>query len=145
MGWFNKSDKKQVQTKDPLDMSPVESVTYLCTAIQMADGQIDSSEKNIWIELITELFPEFSEERANNFFYEAQLSLNSKNEADKNKLIIEVLNRIKYLMEDDQIDLIGKKISDIVEADGIVMSGEVNLLKFIEKNLNIEISYNSEL
>ena len=71
MGWFS---KKEAPPKVPSEMSPIESVTYLCTAIQISDGQIDNEEKNIWLELVTELFPEFSEKRANTFFSEAQLS-----------------------------------------------------------------------
>ena len=58
MGWFS---KKEAPPKVPSEMSPIESVTYLCTAIQISDGQIDNEEKNIWLELVTELFPEFSE------------------------------------------------------------------------------------
>ena len=77
VGWFNKEEKKVTSSINPSEMSPIESVTFLCTAIQISDGQIDNEEKNIWIELVSELFPEFSEERANKFFSEAQVSLYS--------------------------------------------------------------------
>ena len=145
MGWFNKEEKKVTSSINPSEMSPIESVTFLCTAIQISDGQIDNEEKNIWIELVSELFPEFSEERANNFFSEAQVSLYSKNNIEKKELTVKVIKRIKDLLDTDKINLVGKKIADLVEADGMVMSGEIEIIKLIEENLNVKINYDKEL
>jgi len=142
MGWFS---KKEAPPKVPSEMSPIESVTYLCTAIQISDGQIDNEEKNIWLELVTELFPEFSEKRANTFFSEAQLSLNSKNNTEKKELVVEVIERIKELLNAEQINLLGRKITDLVEADGMVMSGEIEIVQLIEEHLNIKIKYDLEI
>ena len=142
MGWFS---KKEAPSNVPSEMSPIESVTYLCTAIQISDGQIDNEEKNIWLELVTELFPEFSEKRANTFFSEAQLSLNSKNNTEKKKLVVEVIERLKELLNAEQINLLGRKITDLVEADGMVMSGEVEIVQLIEEHLNIKIKYDLEI
>lgn len=145
MGWFNKEDKKVTSTINPSEMSPIESVTFLCTAIQISDGQIDNEEKNVWIELVSELFPEFSEKRAEKFFLEAQVSLHSKSNIEKKELTVKVMKRIKDLLDTDKIDLLGKKISELVEADGMVMSGEIEIIKLIEENLHIKINYDVEL
>ena len=40
MGWFSKDNDKPVRN-NPSDMSPLEAVTHLCVAIQLADGQLD--------------------------------------------------------------------------------------------------------
>jgi uncharacterized tellurite resistance protein B-like protein len=145
VGWFNKEEKKVTSSINPSEMSPIESVTFLCTAIQISDGQIDNEEKNIWIELVSELFPEFSEERASKFFSEAQVSLYSKNNIEKKELTVKVMKRIKDLLDTDKINLVGKKIADLVEADGMVMSGEIEIIKLIEENLNVKINYDKEL
>ena len=55
------------------------------------------------------------------------------------------MNRIKDLLDTDKIDLLGKKISELVEADGMVMSGEIEIIKLIEENLHIKINYDVEL
>ena len=146
MGWFNnKENKKDKTTILPSDMSPVESVTYLCTAIQLSDGQIDYEEKNIWIELISLLFPEHSEERANKFFSNAQLVLNSKSADEKQVFMIQVIERIKTFLDKNQQKILGEKISELVEADGMIMSGEINMVKLVESGLDIKIRYDSQL
>ena len=84
MGWlFNKNNSKK-DSNQPSEMSPIEAVTYICTAIQLSDGEIDFSEKNIWEEMISELFPDFSDQRALKFFTDAQLILNKKSSDEKN-------------------------------------------------------------
>jgi uncharacterized tellurite resistance protein B-like protein len=145
MGWFNREEKKEVLSKIPSEMSPIESVTYLCTAVQISDGQVDMEERNVWIELVSELFPEFSEKRANNFFSEAQLALHSKSKNERKLFTVEVINRIKNLLDTEQVNILGRKIADLVEADGMVMSGEIEIIELIQKHLKIKINFDSEL
>jgi uncharacterized tellurite resistance protein B-like protein len=145
MGWFTKENKENNEMILPSDMSPIESVTYLCTGIQLSDGQIDYEEKNIWIELISLLFPEHSEERANKFFSNAQLVLNSKSADEKQVFMIQVIERIKTFLDKNQQKILGEKISELVEADGMIMSGEINMVKLVESGLDIKIRYDSQL
>ena len=145
MGWlFNKNDSKK-DSNHPSEMSPIEAVTYICTAIQLSDGEIDFSEKNIWEEMISELFPDFSDQRALKFFTDAQLILNKKSSDEKNIFINEVLKRIKTLLNNNQIEFFGNQVSKLIEADGIVMSGEIEIAKLIENVLNIKIKIDHEL
>ena len=144
MGWFNKNKSKNDFNK-PSEMSPIESVTHLCTAIQLSDGQIDHEEKNVWITLVSDLFPDFSKDRADRFFIEAQLLYNKKNSQEKLLYIVEVLKRIKELLDKNQIKSLGQKISNLIESDGIVMSGEIEIAKIIEENLEIEISIDKNI
>ena len=60
-------------------MSPLESVTHLCALIQMADGRVEYEEKQSWSNLIQKLFPDFLEDRADNFLTDAfKLSVTNK-------------------------------------------------------------------
>ena len=79
MGWFSKKSNDKRLRNNPSDMSPLEAVTHLCAAIQLADGQLDHQEREEWVLAITELFPEFSEHRADNFLVEAQTTINQLN------------------------------------------------------------------
>ena len=79
-------------------MSPLEAVTHLCASIQLADGQADYEERQTWIKAIEELFPEFSEDRADRFLNEAQQMLHQKSNSDKMNYILDVINRIKVLL-----------------------------------------------
>ena len=137
MGFF--SSKKKNEVNDPNNMSPLEAVTHLFAAIQIADNIASYEEKESWISAITQLFPEHSEERAEKFFSEAHDALSIQNDEERRSYIAEVLKRIKHLLSDDQITSIGPLIADIVEADGIVMTSEMKIVALSEEILNIKI------
>ena len=126
-------------------MSPLEAVTHLCTSIQLADGHADHEEREIWLVAIEELFPEFSEERADKFSVEAQTSLNSKSGEDRIQHIKNVLKRIQTLLSSEQISKLSNKIADLIEADGIIMTSEMEIAKLIEQELGIKIDLDENL
>ena len=144
MGWFSRK-KKEPEFNDPANMSPIEAVTHLCASIQLADGQADFEERESWMGAITELFPEFSEERADRFLNEANQALGQKTGPEKMNYIIDVLNRIKTLLSTEQIQILGPKIAELIEADGIVMTAEMGIAKLVESQLGISISVNEDL
>ena len=144
MGWFSRK-KKEPEFNDPANMSPIEAVTHLCASIQLADGQADFEERESWVGAITELFPEFSEERADRFLNEANQALGQKTGPEKMNYIIDVLNRIKTLLSTEQIQILGPKIAELIEADGIVMTAEMEIAKLVESQLGISISVNQNL
>ena len=144
MGWFSRK-KKEPEFNDPANMSPIEAVTHLCAAIQLADGQADFEERESWMGAITELFPEFSEERADRFLNEANQALGQKTGPEKMNYTIDVLNRIKTLLSTEQIQILGPKIAELIEADGIVMTAEMEIAKLVESQLGISISVNEDL
>ena len=144
MGWFSRK-KKEPEFNDPANMSPIEAVTHLCASIQIADGQADFEERESWVGAITELFPEFSEERADRFLNEANQALGQKTGPEKMNYIIDVLNRIKTLLSTEQIQILGPKIAELIEADGIVMTAEMEIAKLVESQLGISISVNEDL
>ena len=139
MGWFSKKDKDKPISNIPSDMSPLEAVTHLCAAIQLADGQLDHQERDEWVLAVTELFPEFSEDRADNFLLEAQTTIKQLNNSEKNQHLKEVLDRIKNLLEDDQITTLSSKIADLIKADGIIMTSEIEIASMIEEELGVTI------
>tara|TARA_B100001564_G_scaffold36020_1_gene26220 strand:+ start:598 stop:1023 length:426 start_codon:yes stop_codon:yes gene_type:complete len=133
------SSKKKSEFNDPNNMSPLEALTHLFAAIQIADNIASYEEKESWINAITHLFPEHSEERAEKFFSEAHSALSLQNDDERKSYIVEVLKRIKHLLSEKQITSIGPLIADIVEADGIVMTSEMKIVALSEKILNIKI------
>tara|TARA_Y100001970_G_C14233085_1_gene859953 strand:+ start:1529 stop:1960 length:432 start_codon:yes stop_codon:yes gene_type:complete len=137
MSWFSK--KKESHNKSPNDMSPLEAVTYLCASIQLADGDINYEERKVWVSAISAMFPEFSETRADKFLKNAQISLNTKSGTDRLNYILDILNRIKTLLSNEQVQALGPKLSELIEADGIVMTSEMEIAKLIEERLNISI------
>ena len=144
MGWFSKNDKSDI-VNQPKDMSPLEAVTHLCAAIQLADGQTNYEEKEPWLNTIKELFPDFSENRAEKFLMEAQTIINKKVGNEKINYVVDVLVRIRSLLNSDQIKNLAPKIANIIEADGMVMTSETDIAKVIEDQLGINIAINENL
>ena len=137
MGIFSSSSKKQIN--QPEEMSPLEAVTHLFAAIQIADQQASYEEKESWINAISKLFPENSSERSEKYYSQAHKALSLQNNEQRLAYIQSTLKRIKALLSEDQIDSIGPMISDIVEADGIVMTSEMDIVSLAEKTLDIKI------
>ena len=144
MGWISKNDKSDI-VNQPKDMSPLEAVTHLCAAIQLADGQTNYEEKEPWLSTIKELFPDFSENRAERFLMDAQTIINKKVGNEKINYVIDVSVRIRSLLNDDQIKTLAPKIANIIEADGMVMTSETDIAKVIEDQLGINIAINENL
>ena len=144
MGWFSKKDKTP-EINQPHNMSPLEAVTHLCASIQLADGQVDYEERETWVKAVEELFPEFSEDRADRFLNEAQQMLYQKSNSDKMNYILDVINRIKVLLSEEQIGILGPKLSELIEADGIVMTAEMEIAKLVESQLGINITVDEDI
>ena len=126
-------------------MSPLEAVTHLCTSILLADGHADHEEREVWLVAIEELFPEFSEERADRYSVEAQTSLNSKSGDNRTQHIKDVLKRIQTLLSSEQVSKLSNKIADLIEADGIIMTSEMEIARLIEQELGIKIDLDENL
>ena len=138
MIWFNKKEKKE-EINSPDKMSPIEAVTHLCASIQISDGQVDYEEKKSWLKTIKKLFPEFSEERADRFLHDAYNIFREKDSFEKKIYIQQILNRIKVLLNEDQLNLLGAGLSELIVSDGIIMTSEIEVAKTIESELNISI------
>jgi hypothetical protein len=71
--------------------------------------------------------------------------LGQKTGPEKMIYTIDVLNRIKTLLSTEQIQILGPKIAELIEADGIVMTAEMEIAKLVESQLGISISVNENL
>ena len=144
MNWFSKN-KKNNEIPSPVDMTPLQAVTHLCACIQLSDGDADFEERKAWINTITALFPSFSEERADNFLNEAHVYINNANHEDLLAHTEMVLGRIKEVLNRDQITKLEPILKNLVEADGIVMTSEVEIVDLVENHLAINININNNL
>ena len=137
MGIFSSRRKEEIN--QPEEMSPLEAVTHLFAAIQIADQQASYEEKESWVNAISKLFPENSSERSEKYYLQAHKALSLQNNEQRLAYIQSTLKRIKALLSKDQIDSIGPLIADIVEADGIVMTSEMDIVSLAEEALDINI------
>ena len=143
MGLLN--NKKGPIINQPEDMSPLESVTHLFAAIQLVDQDANYEERISWSRSIAELFPELSMDRAEYFLNDSYQVLSGQTSSDRSDYLVRLLDRINTLLSPEQINSMGPKIADLIEADGIVMTSEMEIAKLIETRLNIKISIDEDL
>ena len=143
MSWFT-SKKKKDKINHPKDMSPLESVTHLCALIQMADGRVEYEEKQSWSNLIEKLFPDFLEDRADNFLTDAFKIINDKQDFDRDNYTLAVIERIKVVLDGNRLKLLTDEISELIKSDGIIMTKEVEIAKVIERELDLKINLDED-
>ena len=144
MGWFSGSKQKKGYYV-PAEMTPLQAVTHLCACIQLSDGDANFEERKSWLNTILTLFPSLSQNRADKFLNEAHTYINN---ASRKEFILhteKVLHRVKETLTEDQIKLLGPKIKDLIEADGIVMNSELEIASLVEKNLSIKLGIDKDL
>ncbi len=144
MIWFTKNKKKN-SIQSPEDMTPLQAVTHLCACIQLSDGDADFEERKAWLNAISTLFPSYSEERADKFLFEAHAYLKRCTKEDYLFYTEKVLSRIKAILNEDQIKQLGPKLKALIEADGIVMTAEMEIANLIEQYLSIQIDIDQNL
>ena len=127
------------------NLTPLELVTHLFSCMQIADNQIDWEEKEVWADTLTELFPDHTPDRAQEILQAAyQTILPLDNYGRKNHLIA-VCKEFKnhYDQQTLQNDL-APKITELIDADGMVLSAEVDLAAVIENELGIQIDISDD-
>jgi len=142
--WFS-SNKQKKENLVTADMTPLQAVTHLCACIQLSDGDANFEERKSWLNTILTLFPSFSQDRADKFLNEAHTYINN---ATKQEFILhteEVLHRVKEALTEDQIKVLGPKLKDLIEADGIVMNSEIEIAELVENNLSIKLRIDKDL
>ena len=144
MIWFTKNKKKN-SIQSPEDMTPLQAVNHLCACIQLSDGDADFEERKAWLSAISTLFPSYSEERADKFLFEAHAYLKRSTKEDYLFYTEKVLSRIKAILNEDQIKQLGPKLKALIEADGIVMTAEMEIANLIEQYLSIQIDIDQNL
>ena len=144
MNWFGKKvDQEKKNITD--EMSPLQAVTHLCACIQLSDGDANYEERVAWVNAISTLFPDYSQDRAEIFLNEAHSYIN---QISKDEILVyaeKLLFRIKTVISQDQINQLGPKLAKLIEADGIIMTSEIELANLIEKILSISITIDPSL
>ena len=64
---------------------------------------------------------------------------------EKRKYIPKILSRIEELLDDNQINKLSDSIGKIIEADGIIMTSELEIARIVEDFLGVEIRINKSI
>ena len=90
--------------------------------------------------LIEKLFPDFLEDRADNFLTDAFKIINDKQDFERDNYTLSVIERIKVVLDGNQLKLLTDEISELIKSDGIIMTKEIEIAKVIERELDLKIN-----
>ena len=144
MSWFSSSKQKKGNHL-PAEMTPLQAVTHLCACIQLSDGNADFEERKSWQNTIITLFPSLSQNRADQFLNEAHTYIKNATKQEFIHPTEKILHRLNETLTEDQIKLLGPKLKDLIEADGIVMNSEIEIAELVENNLSIKVKIDKDL
>ena len=134
------------EQKTPVsEYSPLELITYLFSHLQLADNQIDWEEKEVWAESLTKFFPDHTPERAQEIFQRACQFIISMNDFERKNHLITICDQLKKHFSKNHLQSnLSPKLTKLIDADGIILSTETEMVSLIEEKLDIKIDIPDE-
>ena len=127
------------------NLTPLELVTHLFSCLQIADNQIDWEEKEVWADTLSAMFPDHTPDRAQEILQSAyQAILPMDNFERKNHLII-ICSKLKDHYNQEQLqNELAPKITELIDADGMVLSAEIDSAAIVAEQLGITIDISKD-
>ena len=120
--------------------SPLELITHLFSCLQIADNQLAWEEKEVWAESLTELFPDHTPERSQEILHSACQLIIPMNDFERKNHVINICGQLKTHFSADHLQRnLAPRLTKLIEADGIILSAETEIISLIEEKLNIKI------
>ena len=123
-------------------MNKIENLAYLFATMMDSDGKVNVKELNTWYQIVEKRWPEVPEEQAGNALKNSLYSLKSQNEAEKINNLEKVLAYLKCNLKNSDLDNIAKDLSKMIQADGLISIGEINLAGLLKWKLGLDINFN---
>ena len=123
-------------------MNKIQNLAYLFATMMNSDGKVNVKELNTWYEVVKKRWPEVSKEISGNALKKSLYSLKSQNESERINNLEKVLAYLKCNMKNSDLDKIAKDLSKMIQADGLISIGEINLAGLLKWKLGLDINFN---
>ena len=122
-------------------MNKIENLAYLFAIMMDSDGKVNIKELNSWYQIVEKRWPEVSEEQAGNAIKNSLYSLKSQSEAERINNLEKVLAYLKCNLKNSDLDNIAQDLSKMIQADGLISIGEINLAGLLKWKLGLDIKF----
>ena len=123
-------------------MNKIQNLAYLFATMMDSDGKVNVKELNTWYEIVKKRWPEVSEEIAGNALKNSLYGLKSQNESERINNLEKVLTYLKCNLKNSDLDKIAIDLSKMIQADGLISIGEINLAGLLKWKLGLDINFN---
>ena len=123
-------------------MNKIENLAYLFAMMIDSDGKVNVKELNTWNQIVEKRWPGVPVEQAGNALKNSLYSLKSQNQAERINNLEKVLTYLKSNLKRSDLDKIAKDLSKMIQADGLISIGEINLAGLLKWKLGLDINFN---
>ena len=122
-------------------MNKIEDLAYLFATVMDSDGKVNTKELHSWYQIVEKRWTEVPKEQAGNALKNALYSLKSQNHSERINNLEKVLENLKLNLKKSDLDNLAKDLSTVIQADGIIALGEMNLAGLLKYKLGIDINF----
>tara|TARA_B100000900_G_scaffold416058_1_gene448810 strand:- start:952 stop:1323 length:372 start_codon:yes stop_codon:yes gene_type:complete len=123
-------------------MNKIDSLAYLFAAMMDSDGKVNVKELNAWYQIVKKRWPEIPKEQAGIALKNSLYHLKSQNHEERINNLEKVLVYLKSNLKKSDLDNISKDLSNLIQADGLISIGEINLAGLLKWKLDLDIKFN---
>ena len=123
-------------------MNKIESLAYLFATMMNSDGKVNTKELNSWYQIVENRWPEVPKQEAGDALKNSLYSLKSQSQVERLNYLEEVLEYLKFNLQKSDLDNLAKDLSKMIQADGLISIGEINLAGLLKWKLGLDINFN---
>ena len=123
-------------------MKKIESIAYLYASMMNSDDKIATKELESWYKTARKRWPEVTKEDAGNTLKNTLYFLKSQSSSERINNLEIVLKELKTNLKKTELDNLAKDLSDLIQSDGKITTGEINLAGLLRWKLGTDINFN---
>ncbi len=123
-------------------MKKIESIAYLYASMMNSDDKIATKELESWYKTARKRWPEVTKEDAGNTLKNTLYFLKSQSSSERINNLEIVLKELKTKLKKTELDNLAKDLSDLIQSDGKITVGEINLAGLLRWKLGTDLNFN---
>ena len=123
-------------------MNKIDSFAYLFAVMMESDGKVNIKELDSWYKIVEKRWTDVHKEEAGNALKNALYIIKSQDQSERLHNLEKVLKDLKSSLQSADLDNLAKDLSAVMQSDGIISIGEINLAGLLKWKLGIDINFN---
>ena len=122
-------------------MNKIKNLAYLFATMMESDGKVSTKELNSWYQIVEKRWTNVPKEQAGNALKNSLYSLKSQKLSERINNLEEVLKDLRLDLKKTDLDNLAKDLSELIQADGTIATGEINLAGLLKWKLGLDINF----
>ena len=122
-------------------MNKIENLAYLFATMMESDGKISTKELNSWYQIVEKRWAEVPKEQAGNALKNSLYSIKTEKHYERINNLEKVLKYLKFSLQKSDLDNLAKDLSTLIQSDGTIATGEINLAGLLKWKLGLDIKF----